>query len=118
MILIIGGKGAGKGDYVRNRFGLADHDIADAVLDGKQVVDNLHHLLRDGAVDADAVIAACKNKRIVICDEVGCGIVPLDPAEREWRDRVGRACAALAADAEQVVRLVCGLPQIIKGGDE
>ena len=33
---------------------------------------------------------------ILICDEVGCGLVPVDAFEREYRETVGRICTALA----------------------
>ena len=51
----------------------------------------------------------------VITDEVGCGVVPVDRFEREWRETVGRICCMLAKDAEQVVRLFCGVPMVLKG---
>lgn len=55
------------------------------------------------------------NDCIVTCDEVGNGIIPLDRSEREWREGVGRLCCALAAQADLVVRVSAGLPQVLKG---
>ena len=52
----------------------------------------------------------------VTCDEVGCGVVPLDPEEERYREAVGRLCCALAAEADAVVRVIAGVPQYIKGG--
>ena len=52
----------------------------------------------------------------VTCDEVGCGVVPIDPFERLWREEVGRLCCDMAEDAETVVRVVCGIGQPLKGG--
>ena len=51
---------------------------------------------------------------VLICDEVGNGIVPLDPFEREYRERLGRLLCEIAADAERVERIVCGIGQRIK----
>ena len=45
----------------------------------------------------------------VICDEVGCGVVPVNAEERFWRDAVGRAGCRAAAEADSVVRIVCGI---------
>lgn len=51
----------------------------------------------------------------MICNEVGCGLVPVDPAEREARERTGRLCIQLAQKADRVVRVVCGVGTAIKG---
>jgi adenosyl cobinamide kinase/adenosyl cobinamide phosphate guanylyltransferase len=51
---------------------------------------------------------------IIISDEVGSGIVPNDPFEREYRERVGRILIKLAARAERVERVICGIGQRIK----
>ena len=51
---------------------------------------------------------------VIICDEVGCGVTPLDRTDREWRERVGRTCCRLAERAEAVYRVRCGLGARIK----
>ena len=51
---------------------------------------------------------------VVVCDEVGLGVVPLDPFERRWREETGRALCLLAAAAERVERVSCGLGQRLK----
>ena len=51
---------------------------------------------------------------IIICDEIGNGIVPIDPFEREYRERVGRILVQLAKRAEEVERIICGIGQKIK----
>lgn len=51
---------------------------------------------------------------IFICDEVGNGIVPMEKAERNYRECVGRALCALAGEADRVERVCCGIPQLIK----
>lgn len=53
--------------------------------------------------------------RIVLCDEIGYGVVPLDPFERAWREATGRLCCAIAEKADLVVRVIAGIPQVIKG---
>ena len=55
------------------------------------------------------------DPRVVIADEIGCGLVPIDPFERAWREETGRILCALAREAEAVVRVHCGFPQAIKG---
>lgn len=51
---------------------------------------------------------------ILICDEVGNGIVPMGEAEREYREQVGRFLILLAKEAESVERILCGISQKIK----
>lgn len=51
---------------------------------------------------------------IVIADEIGNGIVPLDAFERAYREQTGRAEILLAKKADEVVRVICGIGQKIK----
>lgn len=53
-------------------------------------------------------------KLIVICDEIGNGIVPMDEFEREYRECVGRIQCNLADRAEKVGRILCGMGQKLK----
>ena len=55
------------------------------------------------------------EKRAVLCCEVGSGIIPIDYETRLGREAVGRLCVRLAQRAECVVRMVCGIPTVIKG---
>ena len=51
-------------------------------------------------------------------DEIGCGIVPMEKSERVWRENAGRCGCIIAANSVKVIRIVCGIPDIIKGGNE
>lgn len=51
---------------------------------------------------------------IVISDEVGSGIVPIKPEEREYRDETGRLLCMLAQRAERMERVICQIGQRIK----
>lgn len=52
---------------------------------------------------------------LIVSDEVGYGVVPIDAFDRAYREQVGRICTKLAAYSEQVVRIVCGIGTVIKG---
>ena len=52
---------------------------------------------------------------VVIATEVGGGIVPMDAGERTAREAAGRLACLLAARADCVVELFCGLPTVLKG---
>ena len=51
---------------------------------------------------------------IVLMDEVGCGIVPMQREEREYRDLVGFAGQRIAKKAERVYRIQVGIGSIIQ----
>ena len=46
---------------------------------------------------------------MIVANEVGAGIVPIDPGERAYREGVGRALCAIAQNSESVTRAVCGI---------
>ena len=51
---------------------------------------------------------------IVVTAEVGYGLVPVDAFERQYREAVGRICTNLAACADRVDRVQCGIGTRIK----
>ncbi len=51
---------------------------------------------------------------IIICNEVGYGIVPMDKADRIYRETVGRCLCRLAAHSTSVEKIICGLGMKIK----
>ena len=51
---------------------------------------------------------------VIISDEIGNGIVPVDAFERDYRERTGRMLITLASQADEVVRVICGIGQKIK----
>ena len=114
MILIVGGLASGKREYVKNTFGFSDEDMADAALDGRPVLYNLQKLVAAGPDSIETLLPALLSKEVVICNEVGSGVVPIDRTERAAREAVGRLCVDLAERAEKVVRLCCGIPTVIK----
>ncbi len=59
-------------------------------------------------------LAGINPRIVVVSDEVGYGLVPADPFERRYRETAGRICTRLAADAERVDRVVCGIGTVIK----
>ena len=113
MILVIGGRGAGKREYVKT-LGYTEADMAEAVLDERPVLCGLEQLVFAAPERSMELLPALREKAVVICDEVGSGIIPAERKQREGREACGRLCIALAREASQVVRLVCGIAQVIK----
>ena len=52
---------------------------------------------------------------IVIASEIGSGVISTDQKENEYRSRAGLLSQMLAKRAQVVVRVICGIPQILKG---
>ncbi len=66
--------------------------------------------VRDGL---DGVIR--RNPGVILTmDELGCGVVPMTYGDRAYREIAGRIGCALAAEAEEVYRVTCGIAKKIK----
>lgn len=141
MILITGGRYQGKlawaQEYLLRREGTAVS--ADAIWDGGngfppswdgiRIFTGLPRLVqkilreesdswdpRDLSADPLQTLADILDRPglIVITEEMGNGIVPMDAADRHLREEVGRLGCRLAVRAEGVYRVLCGIPQRIK----
>ncbi len=107
MILVTGPLFAGKESYIRSALGLSEEGFAACAV--RDVQDLLP--CEDPEVLADRLA----EKRIVLITEIGSGVVPTDPEERRKREEAGRFGCMLAERAETVIRVCCGLPQLLKG---
>ena len=109
MIFVTGPMFSGKKTYMKSALHLSDEELAE------RAVWNVEELVSEKAVTLEALADELASKEIVIADEIGCGLVPLDASEREKRERAGRLACMLAERADTVIRVVCGCPQILKG---
>ncbi|HEY3345648.1 MAG TPA: bifunctional adenosylcobinamide kinase/adenosylcobinamide-phosphate guanylyltransferase [Anaerolineaceae bacterium] len=70
-------------------------------------------------VEEVAGITACARSGsadwIIVSNEVGLGLVPPYPLGRLYRDLLGRANQQLAAQADEVIWMVAGIPVPIQG---
>ena len=128
MILVTGGAYQGKLDYAKEAYGFTDDDVftcedgSTAVGFDEKIVDHFERyvlaLIKAGQVPEKAVgmqLRANRYKgRIIICDDISQGIVPMDATERAWREGVGRTMVRIAQQADKVVRVFCGIPEIVK----
>ena len=51
---------------------------------------------------------------VIVSDEVGYGVVPIDAFDRKYREAVGRVCTELAGYSQRVTRVACGIGMVIK----
>ena len=125
MKLIVGGAFQGKTAFVEEQLqpeiALVDgHTCSREELFACQGVNYFHEyikrMLRKGENVADLAreLAAHNPDCVVIIDDLGCGVVPIDSFERLYREQNGRVCTALATEATMVYRVVCGIGQVIK----
>ena len=87
------------------------------------IINHLHmwvkDLLREGMEESEVQSTilswvSTHPNTILICDELGNGIVPLEKMDRIWREQTGRLMIELAKQAERVERILCGLGQRLK----
>lgn len=128
MELYIGGYAQGKLEYVMRTHSGEEMEVMDGntvcVFDNptdKRVVVNHFHglikkLLEQGENPKPELELFLKEHPdcIIISDEVGNGIVPMEQKERDYRERLGRILIILAAKSERVERVICGIGQRIK----
>ncbi len=90
--------------------------------DGPKTDSDRHFLLKPGhAPDPEKIanvlakdLIAENPSVVIICNEVGCGIVPVDRTDRLYRETVGRCLCRLAEYSQVVERIVCGLGMRLK----
>ncbi len=109
MILIVGGAYQGKKDFAYKNFGDKYEIISDYHINVREQLKQGKNPLKEAEKLAE------KNSNVVITsDELGCGLVPVDDFEREYREKNGRVNCYFAEKADAVIRVVCGIGNRIK----
>lgn len=137
MILIVGGAYQGKEAFAKSAFpeiewtdgeNCAMEEIFSVqgilhfhayirrmMLKGEEISELAEKILQDEASKQEKFAEKGKKwERILVTDEIGYGIVPMDPFEREYREMTGRICTELASGASKVYRVICGIGTVIK----
>ena len=121
MNLIIGGAYQGKRAFAKESFGLEDAGIY--TCSGSDIdfsypcIDRLEEFtlacVREGK-DPIPLFQAHAEKwkdSTLICQDIFCGVVPMEAELRRWRNVTGQLCQYLSRNARQVSRIFCGLEQ-------
>lgn len=141
MILIFGGAYQGKLDYALENYNRKVEEVFDlrkitckeefketwskeigSILKDKDIkvlykIDEFVYALVKSGVEVRTVFEELRNDlqgKILICDDVSQGLVPMEPVDREFREALGRALLYLGKEADEVIRIFCGLGQKIK----
>lgn len=117
MVLVIGGAFQGKLDFAKAKFNLTEENICDCGKEtdlSKQCLYHFEKYVLSCVEAGKPVDFTPKADQIIICEDIFCGVVPVDPKLRAWREETGRVCARLSKESDEVYRIFCGLEQRIK----
>lgn len=123
MILVIGGNSQGKLAYGLSLLSceIGQEQMADGRCCGFEdglsmpVIHHFHMLVKrmlEAGEDPARFVERLLQENpdvLIVTDEIGNGIVPMDPMERQWRETTGRLCCRLAGEAGEVHRVFCGI---------
>ena len=126
MVLIFGGAYQGKQDYALETYGLSAKDVYQCDLESmvinfdKKVVANLERFIL-ACIKEEVSAKECLEDnieklrdKIIICDDISQGVVPVDKTERAWREMTGRTMTYLGQEADEVIRVFCGIGTRVK----
>ena len=132
MILIFGGAYQGKLDWAKKEYHIKDEEIFFCT-SGTEEKEEVPELDLDASViySLENFTLACVRKsmeakdymrenrdrlenKIIICTDISQGVVPRQKEQRDWREMTGRVMNYLAAEADEVIRIFCGLPHKLK----
>ena len=125
MVLIYGGAYQGKLDFARENFNLTEDAVmrvaGETEIDlSKKCVNGYHALvlsqLRVGinALEYLTENMANLSDKIIVCDDISSGVVPIDHETRAWREACGRCVTLLGGNADEVWRVFCGIATQLK----
>ena len=122
--LIIGGAYQGKTTWAKSTFMLCENDVFVCSTDfppdfSKKCITHyenyIGYCLKNGLSPKTDFSAGTKDNgtKIIICDDIFCGVVPTDAFQRKLREETGLALQKIASTSD-VIRIFCGIPQRIK----
>lgn len=126
MDLIIGGAYQGKKHFAFEQFGIEESALIDGRLceyEELKCAKGIHHFQdyikrmlleeREPMIYIQEQVEMNKDA-VILCNELGCGLVPMDAFDRRYRELVGRIQCELAKRADSVYRVYCGIGVKIK----
>lgn len=120
MILFVGGRASGKVDAAKELLSIEPQEVtAKQALTTPAInhLENIIEALLENEQSVPDFLTRLINENpsaIILCDEVGSGIVPLNRKDRVLREEIGKACCYLQKHSTAVYRVVCGIAIKIK----
>ena len=126
MKLILGGYANGRTACAMQNYQLTESDCFDAAAEplarwnGQRLILHAEQLvnpwLEQGKEPCTEILPWLERwqNAVLITQEVGCGLVPVTPQQRQLREAVGHFNRLLAECAETVERVCCGLGMQLK----
>lgn len=124
MELIIGGAYQGKAEYARATLGITEiFACPEGALELDFSRPAIAHLELFALSRLRAGTSALKYFQehrdqwgacVFLADDISCGVVPIDPELRAWREETGRLLNYLAGEARRVHRVFLGIGSVIK----
>lgn len=125
MILVFGGAYQGKAAFVEKTFHFSKNmtfqcSEKTGMCYDYPVINSLHLYVLGSVERGDNPIEYIQKNlpmfrdKIIICDDISCGIVPLGKDLRLYRDQVGKIMQILSREADEVYRIFCGIGEKIK----
>jgi len=125
MILIIGGAYQGKLNYVVEKYGedKSIYKCSEGKLEidfSKDIINSFHLLVLSQMRESQNTVEYIKQNiskfkdKIIIAEDISCGVVPIDKEMRLWRERLGHSLCHLSKESDEVVRIFYGLGTKVK----
>ncbi|MDR2520240.1 MAG: bifunctional adenosylcobinamide kinase/adenosylcobinamide-phosphate guanylyltransferase [Eubacteriaceae bacterium] len=125
MILVFGGAYQGKTEFVVSSLGYSVEDMF-ACSDktelsfGRPVINRFHEFVYGQVLSGKNPIAFVTSHldsfrdKVVVIDDVCCGLVPMGKENREYRECAGKIMQLLSRRADSVYRVFCGIGERLK----
>ena len=108
MKLVVGGAAQGKETFTKT------------ICNGSRIIRDYHCIIREqleaglNPMEEAERLYRIEPEVVIVTDEVGNGVIPVDAFEREYRRAAGRTHCKLAELSDEVYRVICGIGQRIK----
>lgn len=106
MVLVVGGMDQGKYAFAKT---LSEDVVRDLHVDIRACMER-----GEDPWSLAAQVQEVHPEGVITMAELGCGLIPMDTFDRDYREIVGRISCELAKKAEAVYRVCCGIATQIK----
>ena len=126
MILVTGGCFQGKKAYAYERFGICEEEGVDGAVCPMEALysarlcyhfhEYIRRMMESGQEWSFERLKKENPQIVIVTNELGYGVVPVDAFDRAYREKTGRICCEIAKESSEVHRVICGIGTVIKDG--